>query len=124
MFTYSSDDIDAFKDYYNAADKTPVKVGEINLVSSVTGIPDQGSDQMASLYPNPASDFIYISNDNKVNEIRFYTLQGVLVLTSNHLVNNTEGSFIKTPVPELKGLYMVQVISEEGNWYSEKVIVN
>lgn len=123
MFTYSSDDIDAFKGYYNAADKTPVKVGEVNLTSTITGNDEIMSKGLVNLYPNPASDFIYIPNDNKVNEIRFYTLQGVLVKTSNHS-NNGRENLIKTRVPETKGLYMVQLISEEGSWYSEKVIVN
>ena len=124
MFTYTSDDIDAFKDYYNAADKTPVKVGEASLISAVTGNNEVMSNGLVNLYPNPTSNFIYIRNDNKVNEIRFYTLQGELVKTSIFTENKTRGSLIKTNVPESKGLYMVQVISEEGIKYSEKVIVN
>ncbi len=124
MFTYSSDDIDAFKSYYESADKTPVKVGEVNLVSSATGIPGQANNQMINLYPNPAKDFIYIQNDNKINEIRFYTLQGKLVQSSNHSGIETSGNVIKTRVPDLKGIYMIQLISEEGSKYSQKVIVN
>lgn len=124
MFTYSSDDIDAFKDYYNAADKNPVKVGEVYLTSTSTGNDIIQTNKLVNLYPNPASDFIYILNDNKVTEIRFYTLQGELVKTSIHNENVNSKSLIRTNVPQISGLYMVQVISEEGIRYSEKIIVN
>lgn len=123
MFTYSSDDINAFKDYYESADKTPVKVCEVNLTSTITGTMDQTSENWVTFYPNPATDYIYITNDNKVKEIRFYTLQGALVKTSGYS-GDIIGNLIQTRVPEIKGLYMVQVISETGSWYSEKVIVN
>jgi hypothetical protein len=47
-------------------------------------------------------------------------LEGELVIASSH-PNET---VIKTRVPDIKGVYMVQVISEKGVVYSEKVLVN
>jgi hypothetical protein len=120
MFGYSSDAINAFEEYYNDADKTPVKVGEVDLISMVTGNTHPHDEKKIILYPNPARDYIFVSFQNKISGIRFYSLKGELI--SNVSYSNELN--VCSDVPKIKGVYMVQVISEEGVLHFEKVIVN
>lgn len=77
MFSHSSSEIDAFKSYYENADKTPTTVQEQSLVSSVTSIFDNGINDKITVYPNPAKGQFFVeSPDKQITDIEIYSLAG------------------------------------------------
>jgi len=71
------------------------------------------------LYPNPASDIIYIEHARPVTEIRVFDILGQAVAefktagSRNYVIDISE---LK------KGIYFVRVRDEENNIYSQKVM--
>jgi hypothetical protein len=72
-----------------------------------------------SIYPNPATDEIYIEHSCPVTSIRVFTLFGELVsefkttLSRDYILDISE-------LPE--GMYFIRIRDEEMNDYSQKVI--
>ena len=54
----------------------------IDITNLITGIVTVDTKIEASIYPNPASDFINIKTDSKFDMIRVYNSQGVLMIQS------------------------------------------
>ena len=83
MFEYSTDEIDLFEEMYNAADKTPVKVAENNLVSLATGIETNDFSSL-SIYPNPGNGAYFITADFPFDAVEITNSTGQLIqLISN-----------------------------------------
>lgn len=89
--------------------------GQIKLI--YTGILSTEEDTLAglSIYPNPASDFIFISYKQKIDTVIIYDMVGKLVSTSL----NTE----KIDVSSLsKGMYLMQ-IQTDGKTETKKILI-
>ncbi len=62
------------------------------------------------VYPNPASEFIYVETSDDVKTISLYNIQGVLINSVN-----AQGSTTQIPVGNLTdGVYIIKTISENG----------
>ncbi len=83
MFEYSTDEIDLFEEMYNAADKTPVKVAENNLVSLATGIKVNDFSSL-SIYPNPGNSTYFITADFPFDAIEITNSTGQLIQFINN----------------------------------------
>lgn len=59
MFSYSSEEINAFSSYYNEADKTPVLMASDSIISLYT-LQKEYIVQSISIFPNPASSVVNI----------------------------------------------------------------
>lgn len=95
---------------FNAA--TPVTITFNVINKKPLGVND--NETVIVLYPNPASDFVSISNTEIVKTI-IYSVQGREVLTStNRTINVSE-------LPN--GVYSVKMIDEKGNEYFDKLII-
>ncbi len=123
MFTYSSTEIDKFKEYYNNADREPVLVGSNNLVSIATAIPTNEKLELV-IFPNPSQGHIFIAKSMDVKEVAFYTLNGDLAYSDYDLSNSYNSDFLKIKTPEKKGIYLVEVKSNNGVILSDKIISN
>ena len=77
--------------------------------------------QNISVYPNPASNYIYIQTTQRnSNNIFIFDMSGRMI-TSKVMKNNTEVFDISTLS---KGLYILQVTNTEGaSIYNQKIIV-
>lgn len=89
-------DINILKDYLNnyinfdcyqlwAADiddNGEVNAIDLQLLQGLTGIKDLLSQNIV-IYPNPASDILNISYDNKIDEIQLIDIEGKILLTSD-----------------------------------------
>jgi hypothetical protein len=72
-----------------------------------------------SIYPNPASDKLYINSGDKIREIEVYTLEGRLVISKQ--ISAFE---FRLDVGSLRnGLYFIQIVTEEGRAAS-KLLIN
>lgn len=79
MFSYGSEQIDAFKSLYENSDKTPVLVGETDLISLSVNLHDLNADKM-KVFPNPAHEEVYIHFDTDgTKHISVFTAEGKLL---------------------------------------------
>lgn len=78
-----------------------------------TGIefPEQGAKSEFNVYPNPATDVLFIHSDKGLKSINIYDSAGRKVLHDNR---NTSGE-VSVPVNHLSnGLYLLHIETEEG----------
>jgi hypothetical protein len=87
-------------DYYLTA------IGDISC--SVTGI-SQKEKNALNIYPNPASDFIQLTENSLVRRLVVYNVLGSPVVTFNALANQ---KFDISGLP--KGVYMVELVGQNG----------
>jgi len=85
-----------------------------------TGLFDwtQSKTESLSVFPNPASSFVTIQADEKIDELRLYDLYGKLVLAENNVLSNVLDISSLTPQ-----LYTV-VGSAGGKIFTSKLLVN
>lgn len=104
MFSHSSDEIDLFKDYYNAADKTPVLVNQVETTSNYTAIVNNYNLELIT-YPNPTSGKVYINSDEDIQLVSVFTYSGQQV--DNFDISGIGSRHIILDLPAQKGLYLV-----------------
>lgn len=123
MFSYSSDEIDAFKSYFQEADKEPIKVTETALVSSVTKIPENVDSDLL-VYPNPANGSLFISNFAPISRIEFFDQKGTLINILQNLNTFNSGELLKVNTPEISGLVLMKIYFKSGHISARKIIIN
>ncbi len=120
MFEYSSDPIDAFKGYYDAADKQPVLVASAGYVSSLTA--DRAPlDPPFKVSPNPASGIVHISGAGDIREAAFYDLHGRrydVILTGG-----SDAGYLAS-TPPVKGVTILRFTSGRGETHTCKVLLD
>lgn len=117
MFSFSSPDIDLFKNLFNAADHTPSLVAEVLMGNMFNSVSEISVNTDIVLYPNPTTQpFINISNPFKENikGIEVYDLQGRLH-QSIYPVNH------KIALPESNGTYII-VIKTDKTTFTKKIV--
>lgn len=82
--------------------------------SEILSVQEEQLVKEINLYPNPIKDILYIQSAYPVKEIKVYNMQGKLLKTVS---NVAEISLSFLP----KGMYLVQVRTEEG-LFNEKVL--
>lgn len=119
MFAYSSADIDAFKSFYDEADKTPVLMASSSLTSGYVSSPEHESKQFL-VFPNPSNGNIRIINPKDLKSIQVYSLNGMLI-KSISIHNDSDP--IEMDISDKKGIYIL--VAETGNDKSfQKIIIN
>lgn len=84
-------------------------------VSACTGMPEQFSDTNLNIYPNPASDVVFIKSDLKITSVEVFESTGKLVLFSA----NTE----MIDLSKLsRGLFMLKINYDNQSSVFKKVI--
>ncbi|MBK8499507.1 MAG: T9SS type A sorting domain-containing protein [Flavobacteriales bacterium] len=80
MFAHNSDDIDAFRDLFDAADGTPVLVGTRSIVD-VTDAVDDLEELGLRIFPNPVRDGLLRVDgiDDRITLIEVRDIRGALV---------------------------------------------
>jgi len=68
------------------------------------------------IYPNPASNFIFIDNNNINDKIEIFDNKGILVLSKNIIDNKLNISNLEN------GIYYIK-IKKEDNFFVEKLII-
>ncbi|GAB6011098.1 thiol protease/hemagglutinin PrtT [Viscerimonas tarda] len=82
-----------------------------NLKESLTGIGKTISDGKAGLYPNPASDVLYLKSEEVVKSIRIADLSGKQILT----IQPNTGGEISIPIEKLaSGAYILQLVTDRN----------
>lgn len=119
MFAYNSDDIDHFRDMYDASDKEPVRVGADDIFSGALSIKEQELLDLV-VYPNPSRTG-EIAIDNRQNKsidgIAIHDAAGRLVKT----LENIRGNTIFIDLPRESGIYYL-TIKTQGQEQVEQVL--
>jgi hypothetical protein len=100
-----------------AADMTSTKTK--SCAARPSGITDVSIHQ-ANIYPNPASDMIYVMADKQISEIRIMDYTGKILASksADAETNQINISALST------GIYWVEVISKDGDRSVEKMVKN
>lgn len=118
MFSYSSDEIDLFKDFYNTADKSPTLVTSTELLSNYTNIIEE-KPCIIRVFPNPTSSQVSVIADDIIQSISIFNYSGVKIIPAFSSGNSS----VRIQMPSEKGIYLVYVKTATSQSI-QKVIVN
>ena len=100
--SYAGQDVKLVFRHFNCTDIFYIGIDDVMITQNALGVTDSQKSQI-SVYPNPATDFIQISNAGTVNKVRIFDMSGKLV---------SETSSTKIDVQKLpKGQYILNVHS-------------
>lgn len=97
----------------------PVSFGPECPLDYVTSITENIADKKISVYPNPASQHIYISSEKENTSVSIYDVTGTLLI-------QTKGATISTPIPIqslASGIYQFLITYNDGSTSSGKFVV-
>ncbi len=107
MFSHSSTEIDAFKTFYDNADKTPVLVSESVVVSSLTAMEDPELRGSLKVFPNPSHEnFMIESSQYTISDLELFTLKGKPVKFEMNQLNNKS---VSIKLDHQQGLYLLKI---------------
>ncbi len=107
MLGYNSQEIDLFRNLYNAADKTPDIVVQDSIMSFPVTMPELKNTYEIAVWPNPATDVLHVTAGSNLN-FEIYDVKGMLVKKGKVLEN-------KISVDDLtQGVYFVNVLTIEN----------
>ncbi len=107
MFAHSSPDIDRFRDYYNAADKSVVLVGELLTPDVIIGT-TQVVEPTVMVFPNPTQDGwvkLMLPQGLENVSVTVYDLHGRMVLAPMQ----AQDAVHKLQLPASQGTYLVNL---------------
>jgi hypothetical protein len=110
MFGYSSTEIDRFKSYYAAADKTPVLMGEKTAKSSYTNVSQQ-KESSFKVYPNPSKGKVHIQAMLPILSISLFNASGWLI---RKIPVSGLSRSLSFDLPATKGIYYVRIHTSKG----------
>jgi hypothetical protein len=88
------------------------------MITSVTAIHENDLNAGIKVYPNPASNFVNVTSEVGLLNVRIVNYTGQVVYQQNVLDNN-----VKISTSELSaGIYILQMETEKG-WASQKLVV-
>jgi len=73
------------------------------------------------LFPNPASDLVYIESNISISMIELLHVSGIRVLQSTHHAGFSTSINISSLTP---GIYVVHIVLENGKQISRKLMIN
>ena len=110
MFSFSTPEIDYFKEKYEAQGADPVMIAEDDYQTSVTSV---GNINLSSLkvYPNPSVDGMVQLSSPKTTMTGLSIYDGSGRLVDTYTLN---GTFFRTDLPEAAGVYTLVVETTDG----------
>lgn len=105
MFEHETEEILAFKEMFDNADRSPFLIAEARLDSVSLGIEDHDSYALR-IYPNPSTGIVYIDDNNDISstKITVYSLDGRVIKQYTN-VNSIQ-------LPEENGVYIIRISSK------------
>ncbi len=120
MFSYSSDKIDAFREMYNEADKSPVLLKSNTLTSIYAGLPNENKN-IGSIYPNPSKGNITVTDVSNMSLVQVFSVDGKIIRNLN--IDNPNTKSVNIFVSNKKGLYYV-VLHSNNQKLVKKIIIH
>jgi len=119
MFAFNTNDIDTFRDMYEAADPSPVLVKDVEVIDQTIAVDDL-RELGVRIFPNPVNNgLLQIEGiTDKVNSIDVFDMSGARV--AGHIPNGS-GKW-QLQLSERTGTYLV-IVSTDTRKYVERVVV-
>lgn len=119
MFAYESEEIDLFRELFEAADHTPELIAAASIDSVVTGVQENVKLERLRAFPSPTIDgYITIEvPESDVMQVTMYDIAGKLLFNERMIVNRQ----FRFVVPDKKGMYLIRMASEKAV-YTTRVI--
>ena len=115
MFSYNSAEIDTFRNMYFSADREPVVVADTVMQNGLESTTELNSSEL-TVYPNPTSDRLTISDNDELGLITIMDLKGRVL----HREQTTQRSLVLDVSNFDQGVYL---ISSEGQGQAHRFIV-
>ncbi len=119
MFSYSSDEINRFKSYYDNTDKAPFLVSSIETSSNFTDMSESKQINL-KVFPNPASEKVAIISDEKIITIGVFNLSSGKYLDDITIEYNNDKAMVVTN--KLHGIYIFSIVTE-SSIHTHKVVI-
>lgn len=119
MFAYESEEIDAFRDMFEAADHTPELIAMATIDSVTTSVPENVEMQKVRAWPSPTTDgyiTIEVPESDRM-QVTMFDASGKLLLNEQMIVNR-QFNFV---VPDQRGVYLIRIASSK-NVYTTRVV--
>ncbi len=112
MFTYTSAEIDLFKEYFESANKEPVLIAADSIFSQAISIRESIEDELL-IFPNPADSQITISSgEDAIREVVIYDNRGKIMDEVKY--NGVSGETTVLQLNHPSGIYFIKVVTEKG----------
>lgn len=103
MFNESSNEIDAFENMYNEADKSPVLMEESSIISEMTSVIEM--ENHPNIYPNPSNGMVFISNQEEWDSLKIFRSNGQFIRE----IKQQESKIESVALPDEGGVYFIQL---------------
>ncbi|MCY7410180.1 MAG: T9SS type A sorting domain-containing protein, partial [Chitinophagales bacterium] len=117
LFSYSSDDIDAFKSMYNAADRSPVLAAHDSMlnVALPTSVATISSQKLLRVMNSLSSNSVTIENNSllTIYSVNVYGTGGIRISSSQI---NSDAYSIPFSLPKQNGIYFLEIKTNEGKY--------
>lgn len=117
LFSYSSDDIDAFKSMYNAADRSPIIAAHDSMlnVALQTSVANISIQKLLRVINSLSSNSITIENNSNLTiySVDVYGTGGTSISSSKI---NSDASSIPVSLPNQNGIYFLELRTNEGRY--------
>jgi hypothetical protein len=123
MFSYSSLEIDRFKQLFQNSKRNPFLVKENTLTSVYSSI-NEAVPENVQVFPNPTRDYVYIKAGKPLISTNIYDVKGARVMSQLNNPSVMFDGFSKIKVPSEKGVYILNIQCIDGFSYSTRVIVS
>jgi hypothetical protein len=123
MFTYSSAEIDTFRNMYNASDRSPFLVGADSIINIALGTQIPDYDDLIKVGPTPTLDGIvnvYLPEASDLVKINLYEANGRFVQLWQKKDLQTQ---YQLELPNTKGTYILDIVYK-GKHFVRKLIRN
>ena len=85
-------------------------------------------NELYTLFPNPASDELFLNFQNQsesISEIKIYNTLGLLVKILSFSLNQNGGNYtLKIPLLNLiNGSYLIELVSDKNKYYESIIIL-
>jgi len=119
MFSYSSDEIDQFKNFYDNSDKSPFLVKSSEAISTYTSV-NVNSLVSFQVYPNPSYGKVNVSANDIILSVDIYDVSGSKI--ESYSYKETEGENVVVEFPQVTGLYLLSVKTKTSQ-HIHKVVI-
>lgn len=90
---------------------------DITMVQAVMSVDDVITSKI-KVYPNPSNNLIHIKSPQPIQQIKLFSLLGKLVYQNSNFQGAIDVSNFS------KGIYLLKIISDEGSYFTKKIMVN
>jgi len=119
MFSYSSDEINLFKSFYDNTDRSPFLITSLSKNSTFTEVNNLDNIPF-TVYPNPSSGKVTVVSDEIILSIDIFNVSGKKIKELS--ISELSAKEVDIELPNNKGLYLVSCKTKTSH-FNQKVVI-